>query len=295
MLAARTSRTPYVLTFHSGGHSSAAARGHARDCSGGCWPRCCGRADQLIAVSRFERSHFAAATGIDPRPLHRDPQRRRPAARAERRRCRSRDASSPAVGSSATRVTTARSRPCRWSASGSRPPTCSSSAAAATSRSCARWPRDLGRRGRRRDPAPAADRPRRRWPTSWARASVMAALSTYEAHPVGIMEAVTLGLPVVGLDVAGTGDLVEDGLVTGIPVDASTDDLADALTRALEETAARGHRPPARGARPADLGDDGRRCRRGLPRRPRPPTAEPEGDAVMPHRPTARSSTSSPP
>ena len=54
------------------------------------------------------------------------------------------------------------------------------------------------------------------WPASLARPVVMAALSTYEAHPVGVMEAVAIGLPVVGFDVAGIGDLVEDGLVTGI-------------------------------------------------------------------------------
>lgn len=71
-------------------------------------------------------------------------------------------------------------------------------------------------------------------------ASAMAALSMYEAHPVGIMEAVTLGLPVVGLDIAGTGDLVEDGLVRGIPADASVEVVADALVSALTETAAHG-------------------------------------------------------
>ena len=36
-----------------------------------------------------------------------------------------------------------------------------------------------------------------------AAAQVMAALSDYEAHPVGVMEALTLGVPVVGFDVAG--------------------------------------------------------------------------------------------
>nr|WP_284289711.1 hypothetical protein [Angustibacter aerolatus] len=87
----------------------------------------------------------------------------------------------------------------------------------------------------------------------------MASLSSYEAHPVGIMEAVTLGLPVVGLDVAGTGDLVEDGLVTGIPGDATPDQVADALADALVATGARGavpHVPVA--VEPADLGDQHR-------------------------------------
>ena len=49
-----------------------------------------------------------------------------------------------------------------------------------------------------------------------SRSAVMAAMSSYEAHPVAVMEGVALGLPVVGFDVAGTGDLVEDGWVTGV-------------------------------------------------------------------------------
>ena len=45
----------------------------------------------------------------------------------------------------------------------------------------------------------------------------MAALSEYEAHPVAVMEALALGVPAVGLDTAGIGDLVQDGLVRGVP------------------------------------------------------------------------------
>ena len=35
---------------------------------------------------------------------------------------------------------------------------------------------------------------------SLCQASVFAALSEYEAHPVAVMEALTLGIPTVGLD-----------------------------------------------------------------------------------------------
>jgi len=75
-----------------------------------------------------------------------------------------------------------------------------------------------------------------------AAASVMAALSSYEAHPVAIMEAVTMGLPVVGFDVAGTGDLVQDGLVRGLPTGATDDEVAAALLTALQEVQAGGPR-----------------------------------------------------
>ncbi len=66
-------------------------------------------------------------------------------------------------------------------------------------------------------------------------AAVVASLSEYEAHPVAIMEALTLGIPTVGLDTAGIGDLVEDGLVRGVPTDASPAMIAQILIAALED------------------------------------------------------------
>ena len=72
-------------------------------------------------------------------------------------------------------------------------------------------------------------------------ASVVAALSEYEGHPVAVMEALTLGIPTVGLNTAGIGDLVEDGLVEGVPKDAS----APAIAQALIATLGRGGRVSA--------------------------------------------------
>jgi glycosyltransferase involved in cell wall biosynthesis len=60
-------------------------------------------------------------------------------------------------------------------------------------------------------------------------AEVMAALSDYEAHPVAVMEALTLGTPVVGYDVAGMADLVEDGLARGLAPGSSPERAAAAL------------------------------------------------------------------
>ena len=50
-----------------------------------------------------------------------------------------------------------------------------------------------------------------------AESSVVAALSDYEAHPVAVMEALSVGRPVVGYDIAGVGDLVAEGWVRGVP------------------------------------------------------------------------------
>jgi glycosyltransferase involved in cell wall biosynthesis len=49
-----------------------------------------------------------------------------------------------------------------------------------------------------------------------AESSVVAALSDYEAHPVAVMEALSVGRPVVGYDIAGIGDLVAQGWVRGV-------------------------------------------------------------------------------
>jgi glycosyltransferase involved in cell wall biosynthesis len=70
---------------------------------------------------------------------------------------------------------------------------------------------------------------------SLGRAAVVAALSDYEAHPVAVMEGLTLGIPTVGLDTAGIGDLVEDGLVIGVPRNASPAIIARTLVAAMEE------------------------------------------------------------
>jgi len=66
-----------------------------------------------------------------------------------------------------------------------------------------------------------------------SRAAVVAAMSDYEAHPVAVMEALALGIPTVGLDTAGVADLIEDGLVEGVPRDASADTAARILVEAL--------------------------------------------------------------
>ena len=242
MAAARASRTPYVLTFHSGGHSSAARR-RARDVQWRLLTPLLRGADHLIGVSRFERSHFSEATGIAPErfsvvpnggalpPQAQDvtPRRGRIVSSGRLERYKGHHRAIQALPLVRERVPEA-----DLLILGSGP-----------------YESELRSLAHRLGVADVVDI-RHLAPTdraSMARelggASVMAALSAYEAHPVGIMEAVTLGLPVVGFDVAGTGDLVEDGLVTGVPLDAPDQQVADALTSALETTDARPgpHRP----------------------------------------------------
>jgi glycosyltransferase involved in cell wall biosynthesis len=66
-----------------------------------------------------------------------------------------------------------------------------------------------------------------------ARSNVVAALSDYEAHPVAVMEALSVGRPVVGYDIAGIGDLVAEGWVHGVPPGMPADSVARHLTAAM--------------------------------------------------------------
>ncbi len=77
---------------------------------------------------------------------------------------------------------------------------------------------------------------RRRMAEALGKAAVFASLSEYEANPVAVMEALALRIPTVGLDTAGIGDLVADGLVRGIPKHASAAAVAEVLVAALSRT-----------------------------------------------------------
>ena len=68
---------------------------------------------------------------------------------------------------------------------------------------------------------------------SLGRAALVASMSDYESHPVAIMEALALGVPAVGLDTAGLADLVEEGLIEGVPKEASPEAIAQILLTVL--------------------------------------------------------------
>ncbi|MEO3937852.1 glycosyltransferase family 4 protein [Dermatophilaceae bacterium Soc4.6] len=237
MMSTLASRTPYVLTFHSGGHSSPGRTG----IRGAQW-KAIGpllrRADHLIAVSRFERRHFSEAIGISPDRFTVVPNGGAlPAPAVDVLPETGRIVSSGRLELYKGHHRAIEALPLIQR----RVPGANLVILGSGDYEAPLWAlaRELGvEHAVQIRSLPPADR------LGMARelgaASAMAALSMYEAHPVGIMEAVTLGLPVVGLDIAGTGDLVEDGLVRGIPADASVEVVADALVSALTETAAHG-------------------------------------------------------
>jgi glycosyltransferase involved in cell wall biosynthesis len=69
--------------------------------------------------------------------------------------------------------------------------------------------------------------------TTLAESSVVAALSDYEAHPVAVMEALCVARPVVGYDNAGIGELVAEGWVRGVPRGAPAAAAAQELVKAM--------------------------------------------------------------
>jgi glycosyltransferase involved in cell wall biosynthesis len=69
--------------------------------------------------------------------------------------------------------------------------------------------------------------------TMLAQSSVVAALSDYEAHPVAVMEALGVARPVVGYDTAGIGELVAAGWVRGVPRGAPAAAVGQELVQAM--------------------------------------------------------------
>jgi glycosyltransferase involved in cell wall biosynthesis len=69
--------------------------------------------------------------------------------------------------------------------------------------------------------------------TALAESSVVAALSDYEAHPVAVMEALCVARPVVGYDIAGIGELCAAGWVRGVPYGAPAAAVAQELVKAM--------------------------------------------------------------
>jgi glycosyltransferase involved in cell wall biosynthesis len=77
--------------------------------------------------------------------------------------------------------------------------------------------------------------------TALAESSVVAALSDYEAHPVAVMEALCVARPVVGYDIAGIGELVAEGWVRGVQRGAPAGAVAQELVQAMSSPAPMHH------------------------------------------------------
>lgn len=232
MLGALRARVPFVLTFHSGGHSSrlrTALRGLHQRALG----PLAGRAARLVGVSQFEADHFSRIMGIPRLRFTVVPNGAAlPAPDADA----SREGDGPLVvslgrlerykGHHRAIQAFARLLPQHPGAS---------------LRIVGEGPyearlRDLiARLGLNERVAIGAIPPGERsgMASLLARADLVVLLSDYEAHPVAVMEALSLGRPMVTSDTSGFRELAAQGLVRAVPLDASPDRTAAVMAEAI--------------------------------------------------------------
>ena len=231
MIAARRRGIPYLVTFHTGGHSSS-FRHRIRSVQWRALGPLLRGAAVVVAVSRFEQEMFQKACNLDAASFRIVQNGGDLPARAERP-----DVIPGRIISSGRlerykghhRVIEALAIVQRWIpgaslqilGSGPYEPQLRSLVSTL----------GLGRSVTIEHISPDD---RKAMAASLGSAAVVAAMSEYEAHPVAVMEALALGVPTVGLDAAGIGDLVQDGLVRGVPKNASPTAIARALVAALE-------------------------------------------------------------
>lgn len=232
MLAARRAGIPYVVTFHSGGHSSA-ARNAARSLQRSLLKPLLSGAVQLIGVSEFEANFFAEQLGLDrsrfvvipngshlPRlddPILPDPQ---PlivsSGRLERYKGHQR-----IIGAIPHLL---EQRPdVRLRIAGTGP-----------------YEDELHQLVDDLDledhveigGVPAGDR--QGMAELLSRASLVVLFSEYEAHPVAVMEALSLSRPVLVADTSGLRELAEKGLVSSLPLQSTPAEIAAGIIYLLD-------------------------------------------------------------
>ena len=232
MFAAWISRKPFTVTFHSGGHSSA-ARNNLRGMQRRILKPFLSRAAQLIGVSQFEADFFAESLGFDrsrfvvipngahlptlDTPLPVDPQ---PlivsSGRLERYKGHHHViAALPHVLQERADV--------RLRIVGTGPYEDSLHALA----------NSLGVQ----DQVEIRGIPpgnRQGMAELLARSSLVVLFSEYEAHPVSVMEALSLKRPVLVADTSGLRELAQQGLVSALPLDSTPNELAAAIIDQIE-------------------------------------------------------------
>ncbi len=235
MIAAIRNRMPFVVTFHSGGHSSR-FRTAMRRIQHKMLAPLTSRAAQLIGVSRFEadlfsenmaiaRDRFAVIPNGARLPQTSNAQRTRGGegklivslGRLERYKGHHRVLA-------AFNVLAAKFPDLRLRLLGEGP------YEASLRQQVARF----GLEGRVEiGSIPAAERSA--MADLLSSAALVVLLSDYEAHPVAVMEALSVKAPVLTTDTSGFQELAAEGLIRTVPLDASADLTARAMLDAMNE------------------------------------------------------------
>ncbi len=232
MLAARHSRTPYVVTFHTGGHSSR-LRNLGRAAQWATLKPLLAGASRLIGVSKFEAELFRRRLGLPAerfttirngsqlprltgRPQARDPNLLLSVGRLERYKGHHRAiAALPLLLSKRPEL--------RLLILGAGPHEGELRRQAAALGVAERVEIRV---------IPPSDR--EAMADVLGRAALMTLFSEYEAHPIAVMEAVARQCPVLVADTSGLSELAEEGLVPAVPLSLSDEQLAAAMLAQLE-------------------------------------------------------------
>jgi glycosyltransferase involved in cell wall biosynthesis len=245
MLACLRHRKPYVLTLHTGGHSSQ-LRSRLRAVQWRLLGPLLRRARRVIGVSRFEADLFAGLLGLDPQRLTviRNGGTLPAAAPPEPS---TRDGGSLII--SVARLERYKGHHRLIEAMprllAARPDARALILGTGPYESSLRALADRLGVADRVDMAYVPPGDRDRLARTLRQAAVVVLFSEYEAHPVAVMEAIALDRPVLVTVNSGLAELVEEGLCQGVPSDATADDIAEALAQLLAAPDQPGH-PPVR-------------------------------------------------
>jgi glycosyltransferase involved in cell wall biosynthesis len=232
MLAAIVSKTPFVVSFHSGGHSSQ-ARTSARGLQRLLLRPLLNKAARLICVSQFEAEFFTEHLGIDRSRFVVIPNGSQlPKLSSE-------------VKPSADTLIVSPGRLERYKGHQHAIlalPKVLEQKPNARLRIVGTGPYDADLRQLAEATGvadkveiggiPAEDR--QGMAALLSQASLVVLFSEYEAHPVAVMEALSLGCSVLVSDTSGLSELAEKGWVKAIPPNSTTDEVADAILRQLD-------------------------------------------------------------
>ena len=232
MLGAVRAGIPFVLTFHSGGHSSAARRAIRRPQSAVLAPLA-RRAARLVGVSRFEADHFSRAMGISRDKFVVVPNGaglpqtnaklstggpliislgRLEKYKGHHRAVQAFEILLRTIGDARLRIlgTGPYEGKLRQLVSG------------------------LGLEASVEiGGIPSTDRAS--MAATIASASLVVLLSDYEAHPIAVIEALSLGRRVVTTDTSGFRELAESGQVHAVPLNAGPESIAAAMAAELAQ------------------------------------------------------------
>jgi glycosyltransferase involved in cell wall biosynthesis len=231
MLAAKRARIPYVLSFHSGGHSSG-FRNSIRSLQAALSRPLLAGAEKLIGVSNFEARLFQQRLKLPQEkfvvipngshlpkitPMRHDGREPLILSVGRLERYKGHHRLIEAFPSILERQPNARLR-----ILGKGP----------HEGELQRMARDLGIADRTEIGA-VSPSDREGMASVLASASVVTLLSEYEAHPIAVMEALSMKRPVLVADTSGLSELAERGLVRAIPLDSTASQIADAVIQQL--------------------------------------------------------------